>query len=233
MGTPDRRARTPQWPLSAWLRSIISCCLISAWAMTGCSAPPDAPNTTQPTQPPPSNDSAAEVAPVPATDPVAQDDAIEVAAEAPVPKTPSAKLDPSRPVRLEGGPQDTVIVSAQATPDPLPAKTVTIPPIGSETPASHTAALAPSSPAKEAPPPARPANAGPVTGRLTCSGAPVVQNGEVVFGGLPPGRLQVTYDVEIWDVQIRPDENDAQKIVLKNKRPGVQRKCTVLWQLVN
>ena len=82
------------------------------------------------------------------------------------------------------------------------------------------------------PPPTRPVYGGPVSGKLTCNGAPIIQNGEVVFGGLPPGRLQVTYDTDVWDLRIRPDENDTQKAVLRNKRAGVQRHCTILWKLV-
>jgi hypothetical protein len=82
------------------------------------------------------------------------------------------------------------------------------------------------------PPPVRTAYSGPSSGKFTCHGTPVIQNGEVVFGGLPPGNLQITYDTSIWEMRIRPDENNTQKIVLRNKRPGAQRNCTVTWQLV-
>jgi hypothetical protein len=54
-----------------------------------------------------------------------------------------------------------------------------------------------------------------------------------VFGGLPAGRLQITYDAAAWEMRIRPDEHNTQKVVLKNKRPGVQRNCTITWQLVD
>ena len=83
------------------------------------------------------------------------------------------------------------------------------------------------------PPVARPLYAGPSAGTLTCNGTPIVQNGEVVFEGLPPGRIQVIHDTSIWEARVRPDENNtAQKLILRNRRPGTQRRCTVTWRLL-
>ena len=152
-------------------------------------------------------------------------------------------------MRATGGREETVVVSApkpQPAPPRAPDATVVEapepPPVKQPTavPSAQPAVPQPAVPqpvvpqpaVQATPQPARPAYAGPVSGKLTCNGAPVIQNGEVVFGGLPPGRLQITYDTAAWDARIRPDEHNTQKVVLRNKRPGVQRGCTVTWQLI-
>jgi hypothetical protein len=161
-------------------------------------------------------------------------------------RAPRTSFDSSRPVRAAGGTEDTVVVSA-----PGPHAVAPSPPsaVAPSTPSTATAVEAPvtsappsggqpleapaaSPAAQQTSPSARPEYNGPVSGKLTCNGTPIIQNGEVVFGGLPPGRLQVTYDTAAWDLRIRPDERNTQKVVLRNKRPGVQRNCTVTWQLV-
>jgi len=130
-----------------------------------------------------------------------------------------------------------VVVSApalQPAPD-VPSTTTIAPPVRTVPVAPEPPVEVPTAPLTPVPPqpqPTRPVYGGPVSGKLTCNGTPVVQNGEVVFGGLPPGRLEINYDTEVWDLRIRPDENDTQKLVLRNKRAGVRRNCTISWKLV-
>jgi hypothetical protein len=180
-------------------------------------------------------------APSTTADPVSSDAPLTTTVDGAQPsgRGQTASTDSRVPVRAAGG-EDTVVVSASGPQPAVPSE----PPAQPSAPTSVTIAAAPSRPLTEAPPPAptapeppapapaKPTYNGPVSGKLTCHGSPVIQNGEVVFGGLPPGRLQITYDTEGWDMRIRPDENNTQKVVLRNKRPGVQRNCTVTWQLV-
>ncbi len=73
---------------------------------------------------------------------------------------------------------------------------------------------------------------GPLSGTLTYSGAPVVQHGEIVFRGLPPLKLQLDYDTEIWEGELSSDERNTQRLVLRNKKPGTQRRCVVRWSVL-
>lgn len=72
---------------------------------------------------------------------------------------------------------------------------------------------------------------GPRSGVLTCKGAPIVQNGEAVFTGLPPVPLRLTVDENIWDARLVPGDGNTQRLILRNKRPGRQSTCTVRWQV--
>jgi hypothetical protein len=67
---------------------------------------------------------------------------------------------------------------------------------------------------------------------LTYSGPPVVQNGEVVFRNLPPMRLVLTYDQDVWDVRLSPGEGNTQRLILRNRKPGTQKKCVVNWRVI-
>jgi hypothetical protein len=73
---------------------------------------------------------------------------------------------------------------------------------------------------------------GPSSGTFTYSGPPVIQNGEVVFRGLPAGQLQLTYDRSAWEGRLFPDGEGYQKIVLRSLKPGSQKKCEVKWQMI-
>jgi hypothetical protein len=67
---------------------------------------------------------------------------------------------------------------------------------------------------------------------LTYSGPAVVQNGEVVFRNLPPVRLTLTYDQDVWDVRLSPGEGNTQRLILRNRTPGTQKKCIVNWRVI-
>ena len=71
-----------------------------------------------------------------------------------------------------------------------------------------------------------------MTGALTYAGPPVVQNGEIVFRGLPPVKLRLDYDRTIWDGELSPDEQNTQRLILRNKKPGTQKNCVVRWAVI-
>jgi hypothetical protein len=70
------------------------------------------------------------------------------------------------------------------------------------------------------------------SGTLECSGNPIPQNGEYVFRNLPSARLQLEYDARTWDVHLAPGEGQTQRLILRNKSPGSQKRCVVHWTVV-
>jgi hypothetical protein len=168
-----------------------------------------------------------------------REETVVVSAPKPQAAAPSAPADATVVEAPEPPPAKQPSEVASGPPAKQPSEVASGPPakqpseVASGPPAKQPSEVASRPPAVQATPqPARPVYDGPVSGKLTCNGAPVIQNGEVVFGGLPPGRLQIAYDTAAWDARIRPDEHNTQKVVLRNKRPGVQRSCTVTWQLI-
>jgi hypothetical protein len=116
---------------------------------------------------------------------------------------------------------ETVAVSRPPVPAPsLAANPVPQPPLAPD-------------PLRRAPLPAAPAAyQGARSGTLECMGAPVPQNAEYVFRNLPPVPIELDYDKRIWDARLVPAENQTQKLVLKNKSSGPQKKCVVHWSAV-
>lgn len=72
---------------------------------------------------------------------------------------------------------------------------------------------------------------GPRSGTLECSGSSIPQNGEYVFRNLPDRKLQLDYDSKIWDARVAPGESGTQRIILKNKSAGSQKRCMVRWSI--
>lgn len=70
---------------------------------------------------------------------------------------------------------------------------------------------------------------GPMSGTLECVGNPVAQNAEYVFRNLPPLKLQLDYDRKIWDARLAPGDGQTQRLILKNKSSGPQKRCVVHW----
>ena len=147
--------------------------------------------------------------------------------------------EPSEPVRAREADEPVIVVATAPAPQspnppPRPAAEPPIVQLAPPTPIADPPAadppLAPAAPAAETPRPA-PATLAK-SGELKCNGAPIVQNAEVVFSGLPAGTLRLTVDAEVWDARTRPDADGTQRIVLRNKKPGTQRRCTVTWQLI-
>lgn len=73
---------------------------------------------------------------------------------------------------------------------------------------------------------------GPTSGKLECSGGPIPQNAEYVFRNIPNGNLQLDFDTKTWEARLTPGDGQTQKLILKNKSSGPQKRCTVRWSIV-
>ena len=236
MMTSDQSARLQ--PRRTVRPLIVACCLWVVCGVSSCAAPADSAGRN----PAGSRDSERNGTGVPVAPASGGESAPQEAGPLEKPTvegqdtSPRTSSDSSVPVRTDG--RDTVVVAAPglqpvATSQPSPETIVEAPVTSEPTPAKQPLEVPTGRPpVQDTPRSARPVYDGPVSGKLTCTGAPVIQNGEVVFVGLPPGRLQITYDTATWDARVRADETNTQKVVLRNKRPGVQRSCTVTWQLL-
>jgi hypothetical protein len=70
---------------------------------------------------------------------------------------------------------------------------------------------------------------GPRSGTLECTGQPIPQNAEYVFRNLPSMKMQLDYDRKIWDATLAPGDGQTQKLILRNKSSGPQKRCVVRW----
>ena len=73
---------------------------------------------------------------------------------------------------------------------------------------------------------------GPKSGTLECNGTPVPENAEYVFRNLPLVNLQLDYDTKIWEARLSPGEHQTQRLVLRNKANGPQKRCVVHWTVL-
>jgi hypothetical protein len=146
------------------------------------------------------------------------------------PSTVDRRRGVSAPDAAAPGPS----VTNTSTPAPSASAPSTSAPSVSAPSAPSAPSLAPR-PAASAPTPAPlPAATSAVTamsGTLSCSGAPIPQNAEYVFRNLPPGRLQLDYDTKNWEARLMPGEGQTQKLILKNKGQGPQKRCVVHWSV--
>ena len=69
------------------------------------------------------------------------------------------------------------------------------------------------------------------SGTLECGGSPVPQNAEYVFRNLPLGKLKLDYDTKIWEARLVPGDGQTQKLILRNRSSGSQKRCTVRWMV--
>jgi len=101
-------------------------------------------------------------------------------------------------------------------------------------PPSPPPALSPPAPRASPEPSAtpQPSYAGPSSGTLVSRGAPIPQNAEYVFRGLPLGKIQLDYDTKIWDAHVAPGLGNTQRVMVKNKSSGPQNRCVVKWTLI-
>ncbi len=83
-----------------------------------------------------------------------------------------------------------------------------------------------------APPATLQAYNGAMSGTLQCQGAPVPQNAEYVFRDLPPLKLRLDYDQKVWEARLLPADNQTQRLILRNKSSGPQKRCVVHWNVV-
>jgi hypothetical protein len=73
---------------------------------------------------------------------------------------------------------------------------------------------------------------GAMSGTLECTGSPLPQNAEYVFRNLPPLKLRIDYDQKVWEARLSPGENQTQRLILRNKSSGPQKRCEVHWSIV-
>jgi hypothetical protein len=157
---------------------------------------------------------------------------------------PTLYPPPSAPPRatVERGPDQAAGNHPVPLPSPAPPPPPVQPPIAAPVPRSVQ------SPPAAAPPPIQPAPNpvpraaplavapqpynGAMSGTLECPGSPVPQNAEYVFRNLPPLKLQLDYDQKIWEARLSPGENQTQRLIMRNKSSGPQKRCVVHWIVV-
>jgi hypothetical protein len=87
-------------------------------------------------------------------------------------------------------------------------------------------------PLAAAPVPSPPPYSGARSGTLECSGGPIPQNAEYVFRDVPLVKMRLDYDTKIWDARLVPSEGQTQRLILRNKSSGPQKRCVVHWSVI-
>ena len=143
------------------------------------------------------------------------------AANQPPPRPRRRAVSPDYPVTDRPVPRNPTASAAapraEPEPAPVPAQTNTVP------------AVAPLPPV---PAPSAPLYAGAKSGTLESTGGPIPQNAEYVFRNLPGVKLQLDYDTKTWDARLLPCEGQTQRLILKNKSSGPQKRCVVHWSAI-
>ena len=70
------------------------------------------------------------------------------------------------------------------------------------------------------------------TALIESTGGPIPQNAEYVFRNLPLVKMQLDYDTKNWDARLVPVDGETQKLIVKNKGSGPQKRCVVHWKVV-
>jgi hypothetical protein len=100
------------------------------------------------------------------------------------------------------------------------------PPSAAPVPAPPPSALPPALPPALAP------YSGPRSGTLESSGGPIPQNAEYVFRDVPLVKMRLDYDAKTWDARLVPGEGQTQRLIVKNKSSGPQKRCVVHWSVI-
>ncbi|MEO8051788.1 MAG: hypothetical protein ABI833_15320 [Acidobacteriota bacterium] len=151
-----------------------------------------------------------------------------------VPAAPATSSQPAQPVR-SAPPAAPAPAPAPAALAPSPAPAPAPAPAPSAVPAPANSLPAAPSPSTAAPSPSTAVSSlppGPRSGTLECSGGQIPQNAEYVFHNLPPGTLQLDYDAKTWDARLVAGEGQTQRLILKNKSRGPQKRCMVQWRVI-
>ena len=91
----------------------------------------------------------------------------------------------------------------------------------------------PAAPAPSAPlPSALPLYSGASSGTLESSGGPIPQNAEYVFRDVPLVKMRLDYDTKTWDARLVPGEGQTQRLIVRNKSSGPQKRCVVRWSVI-
>jgi hypothetical protein len=130
-------------------------------------------------------------------------------------------------------PAQTEVQRPNVPPPALPVTAAPPPPFRQPPPRPETPKPAPPRPNPEPVPLPPVVQSAPATsGVLHYHGAPVPQNGEVVFADLPAARLRFTFDLQSWQPLISRQPNGLKKLVLRSLKPGWQTECDVRWEVV-
>jgi hypothetical protein len=90
----------------------------------------------------------------------------------------------------------------------------------------------PPAPPRSAAPPSAPPYSGARSGTLESSGGPIPQNAEYVFRDVPLVKMHLEYDMKIWDARLVPGEGQTQRLIVRNKSSGPQKRCVVHWSVI-
>lgn len=109
--------------------------------------------------------------------------------------------------------------------------------VNDSTPTGDQIAPVASAPPRSALPPAAALSSvlpysGPKSGTLESNGGPIPQNAEYVFRNVPPVKMQLDYDTKIWDARLAPGDGVTQRLIVKNKSSGPQKRCVVRWSVI-
>jgi hypothetical protein len=127
--------------------------------------------------------------------------------------------------------RESVILLPNASNDRAPAPTATK--SAPALPPPPSAAPAPSAPPPSAPlPSAPPLYRGASSGTLESSGGPIPQNAEYVFHDVPLVKMRLDYDTKTWDARLVPGEGQTQRLIVRNKSSGPQKRCVVHWSVI-
>jgi hypothetical protein len=120
---------------------------------------------------------------------------------------------------------ESVILIPRASNDRPPASTATN---SAPAPPPRPAAPVPSPPLPWAPPP----YTGPSSGTLESSGGAIPQNAEYVFRDVPLVKMRLDYDTKTWDAHLVRGEGQTQRLIVRNKSSGPQKRCVVHWSVI-
>jgi hypothetical protein len=141
--------------------------------------------------------------------------------------SPRRRSTPSLSSAPGGSPDnqtESVILIPRVTNDrpPTPAAT-------NSAPALPPPARAPLPSAPLSPPPTY---SGAMSGTLESGGGPIPQNAEYVFRDVPLVKMRLDYDTKNWDARLVPGEGQTQRLIVRNKSSGPQKRCVVHWSVI-
>lgn len=73
---------------------------------------------------------------------------------------------------------------------------------------------------------------GPKSGTYESMGSPIPQGAEYVFRNLPLVDMRLDYDSKIWEARLVPGEGKTQRLIVRNRSTGPQKRCVVRWSVV-
>ena len=127
--------------------------------------------------------------------------------------------------------ESVILIPRPGSNDPLPA-----PPAAKSAPALPPPSAAPVPAAPPSPPsplpPAPPLYSGARSGTLESSGGAIPQNAEYVFRDVPLVKMRLDYDTKTWDARLVPGKGQTQRLIVRNRSSGPQKRCVVHWTVI-